>query len=492
MMFTTWVAPSEANNRLDAEFYRPEYVENARIISSYERLTSFERLRKKSKPITYGVLKPQFTNNGVPLIRNQDFSPPSVSSDSVAKISRIQSNEYSRSIVDDGDLLISIGGYVGTAAVVPSSMRGANINQHIARVSLIEQEADPFFYWAFVQASPGKMLLERWVSGTVQAGINLTDLKQLSIPWPSIEIQHAIGNKVRKAERLKEMAGLSWAEAMQKLQSALEVELHAELFENFSAVYVRQNGYSCLCKNPAIMSVIPEDVLGAQYYHPRRINAQAVASMHRQWAALSGLASRQRRARSASLGSALTFVGLDSIDSATGVIFQNTNTASIELNGGSVFGPNDILFSRLRPYLNKVAIWPKHREDGSGSGELLVYHVASGINPYYLFFVLKSPLGLYQVLDVTSGSTHPRVDTEVVDSIRIPRLGQDIEEEIGHLVLKSHECWYGAHELIPLAKSDVEDLINGTLGKEQLLTEGEEIARWLEVSPSPSSQIQGI
>ena len=78
---------------------------------------------------------------------------------------------------------------------------------------------------------------------------------------------------------------------------------------------------------------------------------------------------------------------------------------------GITFERGDILFSRLRPYLNKVAIWEKKR--GLGSTGLLVYRPILDINRYYLYLVLKSPLGLYQIIDVTSGSTYPRVDEHV-------------------------------------------------------------------------------
>jgi len=180
------------------------------------------------------------------------------------------------------------------------------------------------------------------------------------------------------------------------------------------------------------------------------------------------------------------FIGLDAIDPKTGLITISLGNEGASANAGAFFESNDIIFSRLRPYLNKVSIWPIAWGDGCGSGELLVYRPNKDIiNPYYLFFILKSYIGLYQVVDVTSGSTHPRVDAKVVDSIKIPRFGDVEEENIGNLVFTSLSYWYESQQLIPESITNIEALIDGTLNIDKLLTEGKEIEHWLKENPSP-------
>jgi hypothetical protein len=134
-----------------------------------------------------------------------------------------------------------------------------------------------------------------------------------------------------------------------------------------------------------------------------------------------------------------------------------------------------------------VSIWPPGKEPGQGSGEILVYR-ASGIDPHYLFFVLKSELGLNQIIDVTAGSTHPRADAEVVDEICIPRLDEQIETKIGAFVRQAHTLWYESQELLPHARADVQSLIDGTLDEKRLIAESDEITAWLTAHPLPESE----
>ena len=150
-----------------------------------------------------------------------------------------------------------------------------------------------------------------------------------------------------------------------------------------------------------------------------------------------------------------------------------------------MFRAETILFSRLRPNLNKVSIWPESWGPGSGSGELLAYRATNSVCPYFLFFVLKSPLGLFQVIDVTGGSTLPRVESEVVDQILVPRVAPGTEARIGSLIRESHSSWYASDDLIPTIKAEVESMIDGTLDEKHVATESKEIEQWLKDNPSP-------
>jgi len=308
------------------------------------------------------------------------------------------------------------------------------------------------------------------------------ELAEIPVVCPTKNVQTAIGNRIRKAERLQKLARLAWNRARRTLEDLLQLRLTRNTFSEFVAAEVNTVEYQCRSFVPAIANAVVYDELAAQYFHPRRIHARRLAAATESWVRLVDVADHISRANDAASG----FVGLDVIDSETGIIdFSALGIAGAEA-GCSSFQGNDLLFSRLRPYLNKVTVWPDTKGPGIGSGELLVYR-ARTIDPHYLFFVLKSQLGLNQVIDVTSGSTHPRVDAEVVDGIRIPRLNESDEVEIGDLVRQAHTCWYEAQDLLPQSRRDVEALINGTLDERRLRREDADIAAWLESNPIPES-----
>ena len=51
-----------------------------------------------------------------------------------------------------------------------------------------------------------KLQFTRAITGSVQAGINLEDLREIAIPIPHKKAQAYIGEKVRQAERLRQRA----------------------------------------------------------------------------------------------------------------------------------------------------------------------------------------------------------------------------------------------------------------------------------------------
>jgi hypothetical protein len=99
----------------------------------------------------------------------------------------------------------------------------------------------------------------------------------------------------------------------------------------------------------------------------------------------------------------------------------------------------------------------------------LTYRVKCGVEPYYLYFVLKSHLVLNQVIDITSGLTHPRIDPALVDEVAIPIADTTAQKRVGHLVKGALSLKHRSMLLVEEAKADVEALIEGTLDVDAIL-----------------------
>ena len=180
------------------------------------------------------------------------------------------------------------------------------------------------------------------------------------------------------------------------------------------------------------------------------------------------------------------YIGLSCIDSNIGHIsFNNLEDIS---GSCALFEGEDIIFSKLRPYLNKVAICPPELKRCAGSTELVVYRAKKTVNPYYLFFVLKSPLTLNQVIKITSGSTHPRVDPELIDQIIIPIAKGRQQEEIGAFCKQSLRLLSMANEYVLDAKSNVEALIEEKLDTDAILSGKLKAPTWEDIE----KELEGI
>ena len=454
--------------RLDLDYYLPERVAaEAQVVDGRFRTATLNALRRKDRPITDGIRRHDKSDSGVHLIRTQNLIGPSVDYGATAFINEEWHRTSLKSEVLPGDLLVAIRGYLGAAAIVVDGSPRANINQHIARIGIDETKCSIRYLWSFLSSRVGRTILERYVTGTVQRGVTLPDLRALRVPLPDRRIQDFIGAKVELAESCRAASSKSWTAATDLLGRALGVPLTPETFEVKSAGNVSGPGYQVASIHPVVALVSPQRLvgaIGAQFFTPRRAKAILVIEQSGLRAKrLTELAERFTTRVGADevqrLG--LTYVGLAQVDSATG--FVSTTCSEQPVGSSASFGARDLLFSKLRPYLNKVAICPESLEQAAGSTELVTYRTKPGVDPYYVFFVLKSPLVLNQVIDITSGSTHPRVDPNLIDEVLVPIADVAIQRRIGRSARAALELMRRATLLVDEAKADVEALIEGTL-----------------------------
>ncbi len=109
---------------------------------------SLGELTERTRPICYGVLKPGISDeNGVPLIRVTDISGNYFDDSKLLRISPSLDEEFRRSRLKGGEILISIQGTIGRVAVCSPQFAGANISRTIAVVRPDERVERRFAYW---------------------------------------------------------------------------------------------------------------------------------------------------------------------------------------------------------------------------------------------------------------------------------------------------------------------------------------------------------
>lgn len=481
-MFTTWTKSELAEIRLDPGFYAPEYARVTERVMSFGQLSCFEKLRNSLCPISYGVLKPQFVDEGSHLIRNTDFDPPSVRIAKVATIPKSQSEQFHRSIVDAGDLLVTIGGYVGTAAIVPPALTGANINRHIARIRLDVDKADPYFYWAFVQSPSGTKLLERWVSGTAQPGINLGDLKTLFIPWPDLRVQRAIGNNVRKAQQMRAFADATkqhFAHWLSDASNEAELPLSHRAYLNHSP--------GNTCSDAAwITDFDPADRIDPWAHHVaiRSIRKHLKERSHTQLLGeLFEIVTPQRERVFPPSDGRSYYLSILDVDFDGRIDWSHALLTRYDSPGVCV-QPGDILLSTLNPQEPRVCyIDVTGKESMAASPEFAVLRLKDAVRglPFVLCEILRSLWIRVQSSFLTRSSSlsRRRIAEEDLKLLLIPWNDSDLHALNERLKLVS-EWQFDGLGLLQRATCEIEELLNGTLNSDSVVQEGRRIEEWLE------------
>ncbi|MFC5435325.1 restriction endonuclease subunit S [Rhodanobacter umsongensis] len=185
---------------------------------------SLERAVRSDSPITYGVVQPGKEDEyGVLFVRGGDIYQGEISISKLRTISKAVSAPYRRTLLEGGELLMSLVGYPGEVAVVPETLAGANIARQAALIRLSDHFA-PAFVMCYLLSSDGKRQVLGSSLGSAQQVVNLKDLRTVVVPMPDEVEQSAIAERVAElfSQQKKTMKALN---KLRSLKTALMQDL---------------------------------------------------------------------------------------------------------------------------------------------------------------------------------------------------------------------------------------------------------------------------
>jgi restriction endonuclease S subunit len=164
--------------RIDAEYFKPEYLESLKKISSHEYVEFGSIIEILTDGKHGGVT---FTESGVLFLRNTNIINGVVNLSDKLYISEEESNESKRAEVTTGDILLTTIGTIGECAVAPVEVKKANINQNLVKIRLKKGESSTFIS-TFLNSKFGKFQTKRMSSGNVQPLLNYPKIKKILVP----------------------------------------------------------------------------------------------------------------------------------------------------------------------------------------------------------------------------------------------------------------------------------------------------------------------
>jgi type I restriction enzyme S subunit len=189
------------------------------------------------KTITYGVIKlGQHQENGVPCLRTSNVRRLNIETDEIKKIDPALSRQYGRTVLEGGEVLISVRGTLGGVAVADESMKGWNVSREVAVAPVDAQRVSPTFIAYSIATRASQDWLTGVQKGIAYTGINLADLRELRVSLPMLDEQKDIVGQLddmaaacRSLEALYRGKLAALAEFKQSLlQKAFSGELTAE------------------------------------------------------------------------------------------------------------------------------------------------------------------------------------------------------------------------------------------------------------------------
>jgi len=194
-----------SGKRIDPRYYKQKFISFNEFL---DRLDNVKTINDISSFVGSGstpkVGGDDYTtiDDGVPFIRIVDLKENTVVvTDSTKYIKpHIHDGLLRRTQLQPRDVLLTMAGTIGLSVVVPNNLGPANINQAISRITIIES-VDPFYVSLILNSKIGMIQTDRISRPSVQANINLEEIKSIRIPLPSLEKQIEITKHVNSIYR---------------------------------------------------------------------------------------------------------------------------------------------------------------------------------------------------------------------------------------------------------------------------------------------------
>ncbi|MFI0445122.1 restriction endonuclease subunit S [Actinomadura sp. 6N118] len=134
--------------------------------------------------LSYGIVQPgSETPGGVPIVRVQNIRNGRLSLGNPLRVSPDIEGKHERTRLKGGEVLLSLVGTVGESAIAPPSLDGWNVARAIAVLRVNDQSSNTWVRLC-LSSRLAKHYIKTWLNTTVQATLNLRDVRRIPIPIP--------------------------------------------------------------------------------------------------------------------------------------------------------------------------------------------------------------------------------------------------------------------------------------------------------------------
>lgn len=178
----------------------------ARFVEMFgdEQLEEYVTLEDICSIITDGTHQPPgFINEGIPFLFVSNIAGNEITYDTEKYISEETYKElYKRTPIEVGDILLSTVGSYGHPAIVKSSRRFL-FQRHIAYLKPYKEMINSQYLHGALLSDEGQRQIEERVKGIAQKTLNLSEIRKIRLPLPTMDKQRQFANFVGQVDKSK-------------------------------------------------------------------------------------------------------------------------------------------------------------------------------------------------------------------------------------------------------------------------------------------------
>jgi type I restriction enzyme, S subunit len=162
-------------------------------------------LIKRDSSISYGIVQPgNEVKDGLPVLRPVDIINDEINFDSIKKIEPSLANNYKKTNLCGGEILIVVRGEPGCTVLTDEKVKGFNITRGLAVINPDLTKINPHYLTTFLKSDLAQRYIKKYTRGAALRQINLRDLKNLNVPIPPETLQKKFAAIAKQVELMKE------------------------------------------------------------------------------------------------------------------------------------------------------------------------------------------------------------------------------------------------------------------------------------------------
>lgn len=349
----------------------------------------------------YAFKSSEFTEEGIPVVKIKNIIPPNISLEDVQYVSEEMYHKKNSYALNHGDILISMtGSGVNQIASAVGKVGRFNLNQkallnqRVGKIYVSDKTKydEDFLYYVLSQQDIRYTLASSAGGSANQANINPTQIKQLKIPFPPLDIQKKIGYFLKKIDE-KIVVNQSIISILENILKELFKKWFIDFeFPNEQGLPYRSSGGEMaeselgeIPKGWYVGSI--EDIcnLGTEKVNLDKVDVE------------------------------FDYIGLEHMPQ--GSIALNQWESSDKVSGVKTkFNKRDILFGKLRPYFKKVGL---AAIDGVCSTDILVMRPKNFYEYVFLVNQLTQDKFIEYTTSTATGTRMPRSGWNQISKYKI-------------------------------------------------------------------------
>lgn len=458
----TWVTTKGIEPRIDSEYYSSFYLKKQ--LNEEQNQLEYRELGTLGEGFSYGT--PPYghlVEQGIPYLRIPNIEGELfLSENDLAFVDEEYHKKNIRNEVDEGDILFRIKGQLGQAVVVPRRYKGAHTGSSFLRFT--PKNLDAHYLVLYLSSTYGKNQILRKQSNSIIKYLNIEDIKSIKVPIPSPHIQKYIGDKVRKAEKLREEAKRLKIDSEELFQKTIGLDINFDNKKNRKQVWVQN-------KN------INENNISGDYY--KEVYLDLEKSLDKSGTKLLNLKNVSKGIVLGNTNKISDYYHNTGIPYVTtknikeeGVDFSTLLFIPESIHNGklkkSQAYPNDILYNKSGNVGLSAILTDEYKEYNVVSDIIIIRPDVEKINPHYLVLYLNSKIGKSFSERMAGGAVFQHISIYEVAKLKVPILSSDIQEQIGDKKAKAELYLRNSNRLIEEARQEVETLIEGNFDMSKL------------------------